>query len=194
MFRFRLILWWDPLVGQIIFQFFFSFFPLEMYEGQVKDVLGTSQKHTCPKYISSVSACVCMCAHACSPSSPSPQFILCLPLYHEEDALTCTYLCELQHLDSVVMLLVGFSQWEAQVGDQKVGDQKVGGESVGVFISCCPLSLAKVLTTVDVFWALMDSSLPWLQLSLPFWPKGSNSCLALLASPCLWTVPVSNSS
>lgn len=62
MFRFRLILWWDPLVGQIIFQFFFLFFhwrctrdKSKTYLGQVKNILVPST--------SRVSLHVCVCVH-----------------------------------------------------------------------------------------------------------------------------------
>lgn len=144
-----------------------------MYWGQVK-------RHVCPEYISSVYARMHTCVCVCSPSSPNP-CIHSLPssiprglyLWTTTPGLHCPVSGWVQ-------------QWET----------KAGGESVRVFIlvAAVPSTLLRswndwfLLSTYGQLTfmapAFMDSSLPWLQLTL-FLPCPSDLQVVVIVSRLL---------
>lgn len=120
---------------------------------------------------------VCMCVLL---PSLTPAFILCLPLYQG------AYIYELQHLDSIVLFLVGFSHGRRRQEERVLGylsssllsPQPCWGPDNDWFL----LSTYGQLTFMAP--AFMDSSLSWLQLTL-FLPCPSDLQVVVIVSQLL---------
>lgn len=139
--------WWNPLVGPRIF--FLDFFYWRCSWGQVKDLLVPSASpvsmHVCIRGVCVFFSLRYPSVHSLPPSAPRSFY-----LWTTSSGLHCP-----------------ISGWVPPT-------RGTGGRSEGRRRGCqgvhlrhrCPFSLAEVLTMAGFSWALTDSSLSWLQLTL----------------------------